>query len=114
MCGHADAATRELLEGLLLAHGLAPLRRLALLRPRPGEEAVRSDDAADFLRRYGHEYGLVWLPLGEGAAALPVDAAGLVAAARAGGAGPVVADVSGADAAVVATLPEGLGAVVGR
>jgi phenylacetic acid degradation operon negative regulatory protein len=39
--------------------GQLPDRRLARVRPRPGEPAARPEDLADFIRRYGHEYTTV-------------------------------------------------------
>jgi hypothetical protein len=62
------------------AHGLTAERRLARLLPRIGEDAHRSEDVADFLRRYGHEYAVAWLP----ADALEDRAAVEAAAAQAG------------------------------
>jgi hypothetical protein len=50
----------------LAAHGLTAQRRLARLLPRIGEDAHRAGDVADFLRRYGHEYAVAWLPAGLG------------------------------------------------
>jgi hypothetical protein len=46
----------------LAAHGMTAERRLARLLPRSGEDAHRGGDVADFLRRYGHEYAVAWLP----------------------------------------------------
>jgi hypothetical protein len=63
----------------LAAHGLTAERRLARLLPRIGEDAHRAGDVADFLRRYGHEYVVAWLP-----AALDDRAAVAVAAAESG------------------------------
>lgn len=58
-CPDGDAAT---VAAVLVAHGHAQERRLARLRPRPDEEDARPDDLAGFLERYGHEYGVAWLP----------------------------------------------------
>jgi len=43
-------------EQLLTITGHRPLRRLATLRPRHGENLARTEDVTDFVRRYGHEY----------------------------------------------------------
>lgn len=44
---------------VLSASGQRPARRLAAVRPRPGEQATRPGDLADFIVRYGHEYTAV-------------------------------------------------------
>ncbi|SRR6266545_3483928 len=72
------------LEDALRAHGLSPSRRLARLRPRLGEQDVRTDDVVDFLSRYGHEYALFVVP------ADAPDPDMLAAAARAAGCEVVV------------------------
>jgi hypothetical protein len=46
-------------------HGLTAERRLARLLPRIGEATHRAGDVAEFLDRYGHEYGVAWMPAGE-------------------------------------------------
>jgi len=64
-CSEVDTA---LCEETLRAHGQAPLRRLARLHPRPGGPALDAAEYADFLRRYGHEYCVAWLPAVDGTA----------------------------------------------
>lgn len=57
-------APTDLLDGIaeiLRDAGAAPARRLAHLRPRPGEAATRPGDAAYFIERYGHEYTVIVL-----------------------------------------------------
>ncbi|GID30346.1 hypothetical protein [Paractinoplanes brasiliensis] len=57
-------ASGELIDGvaeILREAGALPARRLARLRPRPGEVATRPQDAAYFVRRYGHEYTTIVL-----------------------------------------------------
>lgn len=44
--------------------GIEPSRRLAQLRPRIGENFLRSGDLIDFIERYGHEYVAVLLSPG--------------------------------------------------
>ncbi len=46
----------------LRAAGLTPERRLSRLRARVGEDSIRAADVADYVERYGHEYGIVVLP----------------------------------------------------
>ena len=41
--------------------GLTPERRLSCLRARVGEDSIRAADVADYVERYGHEYGIVVL-----------------------------------------------------
>lgn len=77
-CPAHDAAV---VAAALVAHGQAPERRLAWLRPRPGTSAPSIDEVADFLRRYGHEYGVAWLP----ATAPPAALETIAAAARSAG-----------------------------
>ncbi|MBC3191937.1 hypothetical protein H7X46_12770 [Pseudonocardia sp. C8] len=75
-CGDAvEGAAAEVLR----EHGLSPARRLARIQPRVDEPAVSSEDLADFLERYGHEYCAAWLPVRTVAGSLDtaaVDAAG--------------------------------------
>jgi kynureninase len=40
-------------------HGYDPDRFVTRLRPRPGEDVLRTGDVVDFLRRYGHEQAVV-------------------------------------------------------
>ncbi|GAA1701350.1 hypothetical protein GCM10009808_19080 [Microbacterium sediminicola] len=40
----------------IASEGLLPIRRHAQLTPRTGEDQLRPEDVADFVRRYGHEY----------------------------------------------------------
>lgn len=47
---------------VLEAASLLPLRRLAKLQPRHGEEDVRIEDIIDFVEHYGHEYVAAALP----------------------------------------------------
>ncbi|MFI5893487.1 hypothetical protein ACIA5D_25625 [Actinoplanes sp. NPDC051513] len=57
-------APGDLLDGItevLRDAGVPPARRLAHLRPRPGEAATRPEDAAYFIDRYGHEYTIIVL-----------------------------------------------------
>lgn len=57
-------APDDLLDGLaaiLRASGHDPVRRLARVRPRPGEAATRPEDVAYFVERYGHEYTAIVL-----------------------------------------------------
>jgi hypothetical protein len=57
-------AAEELLAGVaqvLRDGGAEPARRLARLRPRPGERATRAEDAAYFIDHYGHEYTAIVL-----------------------------------------------------
>jgi hypothetical protein len=58
----SDPADVAAASAALARHGLTPERRLARLHPRPGEDRHRGEDVADFLRRYGHEYAVAWLP----------------------------------------------------
>lgn len=54
----------ELLDGLasiLADSGQSPPRRLARLRPRPGETTTRAQDVAWFVERFGHEYTVIVL-----------------------------------------------------
>jgi kynureninase len=67
---------------VLSARGQVPARRLARLQPRPDEPSVRPQDVADFLRRYGHEYSVVWFPAG---GALRAEVSGITAAAHQAG-----------------------------
>jgi hypothetical protein len=53
----ADAAARA-----LVATGADPARRLAWLRPRPGEHRTRPEDVAYFMQRFGHEYTVLLCP----------------------------------------------------
>lgn len=43
----------------LLAAGHQPLRRLARIQPRRGEAGLRTEDVAEFVTLYGHEYSLL-------------------------------------------------------
>ena len=54
---HIDAAASA-----VVAAGLTPERRLSRLRARVGEDSIRAADVADYVERYGHEYGIVVLP----------------------------------------------------
>ena len=54
---HIDAAAAA-----VGAAGLMPERRLSRLRARVGEDSIRASDVADYVERYGHEYGIVILP----------------------------------------------------
>lgn len=76
-CADGDATTAA---AVLVAHGHAPERRLARLRPRPDEAHARPEDLAGFLERYGHEYGVAWLPAPKSGAATAIPA--ISAAAR--------------------------------
>jgi kynureninase len=67
-----DAAARA----LVIERGLDPLRRVATLRPRPGEDDLRTEDVQQYLERYGHEYSTGWFPAGS-----PLDRAALTATA---------------------------------
>ncbi|GLY31029.1 hypothetical protein [Kineosporia sp. NBRC 101731] len=60
-------APDDLLDGIaeILTHsGELPARRLARLRPRPGETTTRPQDVAWFVQRFGHEYTTVVLDPG--------------------------------------------------
>lgn len=59
---HDDVQAERRGSELLESVGLPPLRRLARIRPRPGESCLRATDLTDFVRRYGHEYVEVLLP----------------------------------------------------
>lgn len=78
-CPESDAAT---IAAVLAAHGHTAERRLARLRPRPDEPAARAEDVAGFLARYGHEYGVAWLP---GHVAAPAERVAIGRAAREAG-----------------------------
>ncbi|MEV7013849.1 hypothetical protein [Streptosporangium sp. NPDC051022] len=81
-CPGGDAA---IVADVLTAHGHSPERRLARLRPRPGETGVPPAEVADFLRRYGHEYGAAWLPAVDPATGADADVELVTAAAREAG-----------------------------
>ncbi|MFC5186554.1 kynureninase [Actinomadura harenae] len=42
-------------------HGLDPAETVVRLRPRPGEDTLRTEDVADYLRREGHRVALLML-----------------------------------------------------
>jgi kynureninase len=46
---------------LVSARGLDPLRRVATMQPRPGENRLRTSDVIGFFERYGHEYSVALL-----------------------------------------------------
>jgi hypothetical protein len=52
----ASAALVDAAVATVVAAGLDPARRVARMHPRPGEDALRTDDLLEFLRKYGHEY----------------------------------------------------------
>ncbi|GAB6896977.1 hypothetical protein [Kineosporia succinea] len=56
-----DETLLNQISAILEASGQPPLRRLARLRPRPGENTTRPHDAAWFVERFGHEYTTVVL-----------------------------------------------------
>jgi kynureninase len=65
MLSTAPAEEVEAAAEQLATHGLTAQRRLARLLPRPDETGHRAEDVIDFLRRYGHEYSVAWLPTRE-------------------------------------------------
>jgi predicted alpha/beta hydrolase family esterase len=60
--GDADETVFEAAAAALRAEQLVPERRMARLRPRPGETRTRPSDIIDFVGRYGHEYDVVVVP----------------------------------------------------
>ena len=72
-----DAAAVAAVDRVIARRGLEPGRRHARVQPRPGESAVRAEDLADFVRRYGHEYQAAVLAPGVSAS----DATGALALA---------------------------------
>lgn len=71
-----DAAARALVE----TRGQDALRRVCTLRPRPGEDALRTPDVVEFFTKYGHEYSAAWFGSADG-----LDRAAVSAAAAAVG-----------------------------
>jgi len=60
----APAALVDGVAAILTDSGQLPARRLARLRPRPGESTTRAQDVAWFVERFGHEYTAVVLAPG--------------------------------------------------
>ena len=57
MVGHPTIpALAEAATAAVLRAGADPARRVALVHPRPGEDAMREVDVIEYFRKYGHEY----------------------------------------------------------
>ena len=94
----------------VVAAGTDPARRVAIVHPRPGEDAMREVDVIEYFRKYGHEYCAALM-----SADAPFDIAAITAAARAvgcvilwdvstiAGTSPTQLTVWGVDAAVSTT-----------
>ena len=83
--GAADADVESALAAWLERHEIPPARRLARVGPRLDEHCLRSEDAVDFLRRYGHEYAVAWVPAVDPLTGVPLDVAAVAAAGRRAG-----------------------------
>ena len=94
--GEADSDILAVFAGWLERHDLLPARRLARVGPRLDEHQLRSEDAVDFLRRYGHEYVIAWVPAVDPVTGVSLDVAAIAAAGRLEGC------VVGCDATAVA------------
>jgi len=81
MVGHPtiDAFTAAATAAVLRA-GTEPARRVAIIHPRPGEEAMREVDVIEYFRKYGHEYCAALM-----SAAAPLDIGVVTTAAHAVG-----------------------------
>ena len=82
-------ALEEAAISAVLAAGADPARRVALVHPRPGEDAMREVDVVEYFEKYGHEYCAALLN-----AESPLDIAVVTAAAHAVGCA-ILWDISG-------------------